>query len=208
MPAEDEPPSSSPARWRTWITTSVASYRIDRCLACAAGFGALIAGVVAVVTVLGVRLAGSEALLIPGIPLALGGQFWAIAVLNARMPKAVGGWRLRIRTARKQQRDLRTVFFGALPKHAVYGLTAIFYLAWLAAITAFPALSLGNPTQGTPGCPWALVSHGAVTCVSHARYESAAVAGERLAASVLLGFFTVHFGVLTGELLRRSSATS
>ncbi len=97
----------------------------------------------------------------------------------------------------------RTFFFPGLPKQAAYGLLGVFFLAWLAAMTAIPSLSEGNPTTGTPGCPWALEDHGTVTCVSHATYERAGAAGERFAGGVLLGFFVIHFGVVTSEIARR-----
>jgi hypothetical protein len=163
-----------------------------------------VAAVIVVATVLGGRpLPEVALLLIPGIPLVFGGQLWVIFVLNARMPRVSGGWRARMSSQMKVQRNPRTFFFPGLSKPAGYGLLCAFLLGWLAAMTAFPSLAQGSPTTGTPGCPWALEDHGTITCVSHATYERAGVAGERFAAGVIMGFFVVHFGVVTSEIVRR-----
>lgn len=193
-----------PSNWQDWATTSPASLRVDRWLAGAAGLGAVVAAVIVVATVISGRpLSGIGLLLIPGIPLVFGGQLWVILVLNARMPRLSGGWRARMSAQMKVQRNPRTFLFSGLSKQAAYGLLGAFFLGWLAAMTAFPALSQGSPTTGTPGCPWALEDHGTVTCVSHNTYQRAGAAGERLAAGVIVGFFVIHFGVLTSEIARR-----
>jgi hypothetical protein len=75
-------------------------------------------------------------------------------------------------------------------------------------MTAFPALAQGSPTSGTPGCAWALEDHGTITCVSHATYQRAGAAVERFAAGVIMGFFIVHFGVTTSEIVRRRGSVS
>jgi hypothetical protein len=108
------------------------------------------------------------------------------------------------------QSNPRTFFFPGLPKQAAYGLFGVVFLGWLAAVTAFPALSAGSPMTGlpAPGCPWALEDHGTITCVSHAAYQRAGAAGERFAAGVIMGFFVVHFGVMASEIVRRRGSTS
>jgi hypothetical protein len=106
------------------------------------------------------------------------------------------------------QRNPPTFFFFGLPKQPAYGLLFAFFLGWLAAMTAFPSLSEGSPTTGTPGCPWALEDHGTITCVSHATYQRAGAAAERFAAGVTMGFFVVHFGVMASEIVRRRGSIS
>lgn len=188
---------------RAWLTTSSTALRVDRWLSLAAGVAAALAAVVAATTlVTHTPLFGIEILLIPGIPLLILGQLWTILVLNARLPKPTGGW-LGKWKAQMQAQSQREFFFGGLPPWAGYALMAAILLGWLAAVTSFPALSLGNPADGYPGCPWPLVNHGFATCVSHARYEEAAGAGERAVAGVLMFFFVVHAGVARSELARR-----
>jgi hypothetical protein len=162
-----------------------------------------VAAVIVVATVLGGRLPEVALLLIPGIPLLVVGQLWAILVMKARMPSVSGGWRTRMSTQMRGQINPRTFFFPGLPKQAAYGVLDVFFLGWPAAMTAFPSLSQGSPTTGTPGCPWPLEDHGTVTCVSHATYQRAGAASERFAAGVIMGFFVIHFGVATSEMVRR-----
>lgn len=189
---------------QAWLTTSSTALRVNRWLSLAAGVAALIAAVVAATTlVTNTPLSGIEVLLIPGIPLLIFGQLWTILVLNARLPKPAGGWLAKWKAQMQAQRSQREFFFGGLPRWAGYGLMAAIVLGWLAAVTSFPALSLGNPGEGYPGCPWPLVNHGFATCVSHLRYEEAAAAGARAVAGVLMFFFVMHSGVAGSELARR-----
>ena len=202
----DRTAGAKPSNWQVWFTASPASLRVDRWLAGGAGLAAVVAAVIVVVTVVGGRpLPGVDLLLIPGIPLLGAGQVWAILVGRARMANANGGWRAKMSTQMKAQGNPRTFFFPWLPKQAAYGLPAAFFLGggWLAAMTAFPALSQGSPTGGTPGCPWALEDHGTVNCVSHVTYERAGAAGERFAAGIIMGFFIVHCGAAASEIVRR-----
>lgn len=190
--------------WRAWLTTSSTALRIDRGLALVAGCAALLASVVATATlVTNQPLAGIETLLIPGIPLLVVGQLWTIGILNARLPQPAGGWRARWTAQVWAQRSPRAFFFGGLPAGAAYALLAAIFLGWLMAVTSFPALVLGTPSEAAAGCPWPLVNHGFATCVSHARYLEAGAAGERLVAGVLMCFFLVHAGVAVSELARR-----
>ncbi len=160
-----------PSDWQVWLTASPASLRVDRGLAAAAGLGAVVAAVIVLATVVGGRpLPGIGLLLIPGISLLFGGQLWMILVMQARTPRVSGDWRARMSAQMKVQRNPRTFFFPGLPKYGAYGLLGAAFLAWLAAMTAIPASSQGSPMSGTPGCPWPLEDHGAVTCVSHDAY--------------------------------------
>jgi uncharacterized protein DUF2510 len=196
--------SASRFSWQRWATTSPTALLLDRWLFRAAGAGAAIAAVVIALTVVEDRpVGGVGLLLLPGIPLVFAGQLWAIGLINARRPRPPGGWRTRMRAQVQMQMNPRAFFFPTLPKATAYGVMGLFFLGWLSATTAFPALSAGNPTRGGPGCPWALDDHGRVTCVSHARYEHAGAAGERVAAGVLMGFFVIHAAVAADDLRRR-----
>jgi hypothetical protein len=46
------------------------------------------------------------------------------------------------------------------------------------------------------------VNHGFATCLSHARYQEAAAAGERALAGILMFFFVTHCGVAASEVAR------
>ena len=76
-----------------------------------------------------------------------------------------------------------------------------FFIGWLFGITAFPSLTNGNPTKGSPRCPWPLEDHGVITCVSHATYLQAV---QRLIRWSPYGIFAMHFGVALSEVRRRS----
>jgi hypothetical protein len=160
--------------------------------------------VVVAIAVLGKQAIPSAAvLLLPAIPAVFVGQLWVIAVLTSRMPKPAGGWRVRMSAQMQARRNWRTMWLGGLPKAGQYLVMGSFAVGWVAAMTAFPSLSKGNPTDGSPGCPWALENHGSVTCVSHSEYQRAQMGGQRLAAGVMMGFFAIHFGVATSEVRRR-----
>jgi hypothetical protein len=192
--------------WRAWLTTSSTALRIDRGLALAAGFAALLAAVVAAATlVTKTPLSGIETLLIPAFPLLMVGQLWTIGILNARLAQPAGGWWARWTAQVPAQQNPRTFLFGGLPAWAAYALMAAILSGWVAAVTAFPGLSLWNPGEGAPGCPWPLVNHGFATCVSHARYQAAAAAGERALAGILMFFFVTHAGVAASEVARHRS---
>lgn len=189
--------------WRVWLTTSSTALRIDRGLALAAGSAALLAALVATITLITNQpVSGVEALLIPGLPLLLVGQLWTIVVLNGRLPQPSGGWWTRWSAHVRAQRKQREFLFGGLPRSAGYALMGAILLGWLTAMLSFPNLLLGSPGDLTPGCPWPLVNHGFATCVSHARYLQAGAAGQRFAAGILLCFFLLHAGCAASEVAR------
>lgn len=196
--------ASGPSNWRRWILVGSTSGRICRALA---GLDAIAAGIAASVLLftiaVGRPLSGVAVLLVVAIPLVFAGQIWTIGVLNARTPRPPGGWRARMSAQARAQWNPRKFFFDALPRSAAYALMGVFYAGWLAGMSAFPALSNGNPVAATASCRWPLDSHGIITCVSQGRYDRAGAAGERLAAGVLMGFFTIHLGVALNEIVRR-----
>ena len=91
---------------------------------------------------------------------------------------------------------------GGLSALAADALMAAILSGWVAAVTVFPGLSLGNPGEGAPGCPWPLVNHGFAPCLSHARYQGAAAGGERALAGIPMFFFVTHCGVAASEVAR------
>jgi hypothetical protein len=196
---------TSSDRARSWFLGSPASLRIDQLLAALAGFAALVAVVVILTDLINDQpVTGLDLLLVPAIPLLVAGQVWVIIVLNARGPRLSGPWRTRMATASASRRGQLVRFFGGLPKGARVGLFVIFVLAWLSAMTAFPAISNGGPVSSTPNCPWPLSNHGVLTCVTHDVYVHAGASLQRFAAGILAGFFLMHFGVVMSEVLRRS----
>lgn len=190
--------------------TSALASRIDVGIARGALVGLVVATVVLAVTVVGGRpIPHAGLLLVPAIPLLFAGQAWSIALINARRAKPSGSLRDRMAAQWSAQRNPRTLFFPDLPLRAAYGLYGAFVVGWVAGMTAFPSLSRGVPSPGSPVCRWPLDNHGLFTCVSHAVYLQVSAAGERLAAGVMLGFFAVHFGVATSEaILRRRQDTA
>jgi len=191
--------------WRNWLSHSTAAHRINRWFAVESGLGLAIAFAVVVVTWSTDRpIPGVGILLIPGFPLLVLGQIWAIVILNSRIPRQRGSWWDRMSRSIEAQRNQRRFLFGGLPRWAAYLLIATIVVGWLSAMAAFPGLLQGNPGDGYAGCPWPLVNHGAVTCVSYARYGDAAAAGERFTAGILIFFFAMHFGVFIDEMRRRT----
>lgn len=184
---------------------SPTSLAIDRLLAWAAGIGLLVAAAIVLATLLTDRpVPAVGLLLIPGVPTLFAGQLWVIFLLNSRMPRPQGSWWTRWSAQVQVQRNPRMFLFGSLPTMYAYGLIAVVFLGWLAAMASFPGLVQGNPVDPMPGCPWPLMNHGFVTCVSYVRYEDAGAAGERFASGILMFFFGMHFGVAFDELVRRT----
>lgn len=199
------PPPPVADGWRWWITESPASLVIDRLLALAAAIGLLVAAAIVLGTLITDRpIPAGGLLLVPGIPIVFAGQLWAIFVLNSRMPRPWGGWWARWSAQVKVQWNPRTFFFPSLPRTYAYALIAVAFFGWLAALASFPGLVQGNPVDPMPGCPWPLMNHGFVTCVSQTGYEDAGASGERFASGILMFFFGMHFGVAYNELVRRS----
>lgn len=183
-----------------------ASETTDRWLMRAAATAALVTGVIVVhALVFGRPLPSVALLLLPGVPLLFAGQIRVISIVQTRRPQPLGGWLDRMAARARWNRDPRSVFFAGLSRPATNALLAVVLLSWLAAVTAFPALiTSGNPQRGTArSCPWELDNHGQITCVSHATYESASAAAQRFAGGILLAFFVMHFGTISGELTRR-----
>lgn len=114
-----------------------------------------------------------------------------------------GGLGTKVSARARAWRNPRAYLFGALPAEVAYGLIGAFVVGWWAAITAFPALSLGKPILGTDECPWAMVKHGAVSCVSESAYDETRAAAQRLPAGVVMAFTAVQCGVALNELVRR-----
>jgi hypothetical protein len=189
------------AGWREWILTSPVSLRINRWVRDAAAVGLTVAfGLVLYTVATGRAVSGVGLLVVPAIPALIFGQFWVIAVVTGRVPKPTGGWRIRMK---KRQRGSFNLLFGGLSTLTVYVLMALFFLGWLAGVTAFASSPAGNPTRGHAGCPYALNEHGSIECVSRSTYERARTQGQRGAAGVMSGFFVFHFGASASELNRR-----
>jgi hypothetical protein len=195
-----------PSGWRSWITTSPLALRVDHWVARVALICVVICAAVLIVTVFGGQpVPDVGVLLLPGIPILFGGQAWSIAVLNALRPKSSGTFRQRLAEQRTASRSPRALFYPDLPQRVSRAVTATFLIGWVGGMSAFLSLGQGDPSPGTPGCPWPLNNHGVVTCVSHAKYVSVSAAGERLAAGIMMVFFAVHFAIATSEAIRRQT---
>ena len=144
--------------------------------------------------------------LVPAAALILvSGQLWAIAVMTTWRPPQVEGtsarWPRLPGASGSGGFSLRT-FSTHLGKPLAYGLEGVFVLGWLAAATAFPSMSQGNPAAPTASCRWPLFEHGVTTCVSHAQYLSAGAATQRFIAGVFAGFFAMHLLVTLTQRAR------
>jgi len=191
-------------RWHGWITNSPESFVIDVWLSRVTAVALVVAVGMVVFTVFVRRpIHGASVLLVAALPVVAFGQCWMIGVLNARNPKPPGGWRAQVAQQRRLQANPRKFFFAGLPKAIGSALVVVFFLCWLAAVTAFADLSKGSPTSSTATCRWPVSNHAVVTCVSREAYERAGAAEQRLAAGVLAGFFSAHFGAATSEIVRR-----
>ncbi len=175
---------------RDWVTDSREALILSRATCVVAGSGLIVAVFISLAALVrGRPFDPAVWLLIPGAPAVFLGQAWGIAVLTARRPPVSGG--------------ARRFFFDGLPKLRARVLLAIAALAWISTMVALAGLRDGVPDGGSPACPYRLNNHGSVTCVSRAVYEHTGASEQRLAASVLAGFFVMQFGIAAAELTRR-----
>lgn len=119
------------------------------------------------------------------------------------MPPRAAGWGSWRRGATWPSRSPRQLFFGSLPNAGAYLVLGLFFLCWLIGFSGFSSLGQGNPSGGTPGCPWRLNDHGSFTCVSYERFEQVSVAAQRSVAGLFMGFFVIHLGVAADDIVRR-----
>ena len=200
------PPTPS-SYWRRWLAQSPRAQTIGRLIGCAAGAcaaGAVIIGATALIR--DKPLHDIAILLVPAIPVLAIGQLWAIALINARMPRRTGGWRDRMRASQPLSRNPSTFFFGDLPARLTRPLLALAFLGWLSAMTAFPGLTNGGPAGSGDGCRYRPDNHGSYTCVSQHTYEHAGAGEQRFASGIMLGYFAIHTGAALGGLQRHHKA--
>lgn len=170
-------------------------------LAALCGLGAFAIGATALVR--DRPLPGVAVLLVPAIPVLAAGQLWAIALINARMPRRTGGWRDRVRARKGLGRNPQTFFFGELDAKLARPLLVVAFFGWLSAMIALPALAHGGPIGPGGGCRYRLDSHGSYTCVSRATYEHTGAGEQQVAGGIMLAFFAIHTGAALGGLTRR-----
>ncbi len=200
--------------WQRWVLESNASVRVGQSVAVGAGVGLLVCASIVLMTLATQRpiaVAAAPLLLIPGIPLIAVGQLWGITVLKARGPQPSGWLQMQYGSRRLTRRESSKLFFGGLPKHGRIAVTMLWLSAWACAMfLSVPFLVGGSAGTAHPGfaCPWPLHNHGDTTCVTHSAYERAGAAGQRFPASILMGFFVMHIGITTSELMRRSKSKS
>jgi hypothetical protein len=192
------------SNWRAWFAVSPRAELVGRVVA----FAAALCGTGAFVLILALLirdqpLDDAPALLIVAVPTLVVGQLWTIGVINSRLPPRPAGWRAQLRANRAMSRKPGAFFFGDLPSRFGRPFLVLFFLAWLSAATAFPALANGGPAGAGDGCPYQLSNHGSYTCVSQHTYEHAGAGSQRFVASVLLGFFAVQTGGALGGLYGR-----
>jgi hypothetical protein len=190
----------------SWLITSPTSLLVDKGLVVLDGLAVLISFSLVFSDLVRQRpIDGLALLLVIGIPLLVGGQFWVILVARARGEGATGTFRERITTSMNNRGGQLSTIFGGLPRRAIYGVFILFGLGWLSAMTAFYSASNGGPAPpGTSHCQWPVSNHGVTTCVTHAAYLQAGAALQRFAAGILMGFFVVHLAVAVSETRRRS----
>jgi hypothetical protein len=160
----------------TWVTQSSGALRIGRVVRAVAS----LAFVGALTVVIATLVAGRSThwahwLLLPGIPVLIAGQLWAVAVQMGRLRVLMASGRPRKWwQGRFSQGDVRRALFGGLPTWQ----TGLFFAAEIAAgVTA---------TVSEPDSHW---------------FPSP----QRFAAAAFMGFYAAHAAVSSAELARREA---
>jgi Protein of unknown function (DUF2510) len=199
------PQQPSPPRTRSKDPFGIAdapwAAGVSRLVAIAAGCGAVVAATIAVLTVvLGRAIPGAWLLLLPAIPLLLLGQLWSLGLIAAHSSASADPTAPWWRRSVLRLADLR----GGLSRPVALLFVGLFYAVVIA--TMFSSAGSGppgSPARDVGGCPYAVVNHGDVTCVSESAHRAAGSLGQRFAALVLCGFFIGHCGIALGEVTRR-----
>lgn len=200
------PPTMS-SDWRGWLARSPRAETIGRIVACAAALGTVGAFLVSLAALVREKpIHGLLILLVPAIPILVVGQLWAVATMNARMPRRARGWRGRMRATQATTWNPRSFFFGDLPSRFARPLIALAFLGCLSSWTAF-GQSGGDPSGAGDGCPYRLDSHGTYTCVSQRTYERTGAGEQQFASGVLLAMFAIQTGSALGGLHRRPASS-
>lgn len=171
--------------WTAWVLDSEGAIRTGRAVCVATGAGAVVAGAILLANLVHGKIDGLG-LFVPGIPILLGGQLWAIAVLVARQKRVDRGesdrWWFR------KTRASRQWAFEGLPRWQATVLDVIGVVCVLTAIVAMLQMISyrGGPEPPTPRCHYRLrlVSYGEGTCVSRSTYLAAGAPQQRLPAGI------------------------
>lgn len=191
------------AESRAWAPRAGRATSIGVTVCVLAAIGLVVAiGVICLTVVRGRITPGLAWLLIPALPVLVGGQLWLLAILSARRREE--GWRRWPRSPR----DSREFMFAGLPTRWVYAVFTVGLVTWVSGLTSFYWLAAGGPASPTRGCPYRLESHGSYSCVSRSRWLLTGAAEQRLAASVLAFFFVVHLGVAAAHVGRKRQAAA
>jgi hypothetical protein len=184
----------------SWILTSPTSLIIERVLAVVEGCAVLVCGAVVLHAVLVDRpIDGLQPLLLVGLPLLVVGQLWLIIVGNSR-----GFLRFGSQMGERPERTSgEQLLLGGLPRQGRVVFLGVTSLVGLAVATAVPGIIKRNPGVPRPACPWPLVNHGTVTCVSHAAYLHAGSSIQRFVVGILMEFFLYHLFAMVSEIRRR-----
>lgn len=187
--------------WRGWLARSPRARTIGRVISYAAAAGAAGALVVDVTALIRDKpLPGLAIVFLLATPVLGCGQLWAIAQMNARVPRLSGKWRDQWRARRSLSRNPRNFLFGSLPARLAYPLLGVALAGWLSAMTAIPVIAGGAPDGAQHGCAYTLDSRGGVKCVTKQAYEHAGAGVQRFASGILLAFFALHTGAALGGL--------
>lgn len=193
--------SGEPGAWATGILQSPAARWVSGVVVVVATLGASIAGAVGVLALLrGRPVDGVTWFLLPAIPTLLLGQLWMITYGWARMPPRRWGEKQDISWATYSPRRF---FFGELQRPLSYLLLTLATSGWLLGMTSFASLAHGGPAGSRANCPYVLNNHGSLSCVTQKDYEEAGAAEQRLAAGVLLAFYSLHLGSAASALVSR-----
>ena len=189
---------------RDWILTSNGAQRLSRAICVVAACGLIVSVSLVVFDLVYWRqLSGATILLIPAITAIAAGQIWGLMVLGARRPRNARKTRSSFSVMARPGETTREFFFSGLPRVPSYALLTVAALGWLAAMTAWPELTIGGPASGTAACPYRLDNHGVYNCVSRRTFNHAGAASQRFASGILAGFFAIQLGISAAELARR-----
>jgi hypothetical protein len=144
-----------------------------------------------------------NALLVPGIVVAVACGVWVRLVLSNSNPRSerparrrIGAW---VRGFAHENE------WSGLGRRIRLFLGGIGLVSFFVAASANPNLGAANNNPSLPQC--SRVSHGQ-TCVSYALHLHALAAQQRFFAAILLGFFTFVLGVALSYLHLGSSANA
>jgi hypothetical protein len=183
-----------------WLSQPGTALKVGVLVATATAAGLVAAVIFTALTFSGQASPHLNILAVPAFAVVILGLIWAIFIAYSRGLGRGGP------SARSGVANAWAWFHRGLSTAYLCGLLAVFALGVIATITSISGLSHGNPEPARRGCHWPLQNHVIVTCVSHAQYEEAQAASQRLVVGGLVSSFAVEFAFALAELAGRRTS--